>query len=189
MIALVIFLLLLGWILLSIVIWSYRLGITPTPTSSKAKRCLLKALPDKLEGKILELGSGWGTLAVPLAKTYKNCSVIGYEISPLPFFVSWVRVRFSGVSNLKLLRQDFFKVDMSDASLIVCYLYPGAMRKLKEKFEKELKPGTYVISNTFAIPGWQPISVHEVNDLYRTKIYVYRIHKIKQIQSVLQKRL
>jgi len=33
-----------------------------------------------------------------------------------------------------------------------------------------------VISNTFAIPGWKPISIYELDDMYRTKIYVYRVN-------------
>ena len=61
----------------------------------------------------------------------------------------------------------------TDHIAFVCYLYPGAMRQLKEKFIKELKPGTMIISNTFAIPGWIPQQVWEVNDLYKTKIYRY----------------
>lgn len=168
------FIVFLCWVLLSIVVWSYRNGITPTPTSRKAKKNLMKALPATIKGNIYELGSGWGTLALPLARSYPNCHVIAFESSPLPFFVSKLRKMFANVPNLKLLRRNFFEEDLSDASLIVCYLYPGAMRKLKEKFQKELKPGTRIVSNTFAIPGWQPEAVHEVGDLYHTKIYMYR---------------
>ncbi len=32
---------------------------------------------------------------------------------------------------------DFFNVDLKDAGLVVCYLYPGAMERLKDKFEKD----------------------------------------------------
>ena len=48
------------------------------------------------------------------------------------------------------------------------------MKRLKEKLEAELKPGTLVISNTFAIPGWAYEKMLEVDDLYRTKIYLYK---------------
>jgi hypothetical protein len=52
-------------------------------------------------------------------------------------------------------------------------LYPEAMKRLRYKFEEELKPGALVISNTFAVPGWQSMSVIELEDLYRSKIYKY----------------
>lgn len=158
----------------SIVLWSWWNGISPMPTSPKAKRCLLSVLPQKIEGNVVELGSGWGTLLFPLARKYPHCRVSGYETSPLPFF--WTKSLFllKPSPNLFLYRKDFFDISLEDNALIVCYLYPGAMRRLKDKFEKELKPGTWVISNTFAIPGWQPQQVAEINDLYFTKIYVYR---------------
>ena len=69
---------------------------------------------------------------------------------------------------------NFMKVPLHDADLIVCYLFPGGMSKLKPKLEEELKPGTVVISNTFAIAGWTPVEVFHANDIYRSPIYVYK---------------
>ena len=65
-------------------------------------------------------------------------------------------------------------MSITSASVVICYLYPGAMRRLKGKFEKELSKGAIVVSNTFAIPGWRPMRVIEADDLYRTPLYVYR---------------
>jgi len=158
----------------SIVVWSIKNGISPMPSSRKAKRCLLQNLPEIRNGKVYELGSGWGTLAFPLAKKLSRYEIVGYENSPIPFFVSKLLHLFMRLPNLKLFHQDFYQATLTDASLIICYLYPGAMKNLKDKFEKELKPGTLIISNTFAIHGWKPFRVEEVADIYRTKIYFYR---------------
>lgn len=162
-------------ILISIVLGSIRSGISPMPTSPKVKNLLFsKALPSQIQGTIYELGTGWGTLAFPLAKRFPHSQVIGYESSPVPY---WISVGLSWViqnNNLRLVKQDFFQADLHDAALVICYLYPAAMSKLKQKFEKELPPGTWVISNTFAIPGWEPFEIHHVNDLYHSKIFVYK---------------
>ena len=147
------------------------------PSSLKAKRCLLSALPQPLHGKIYELGTGWGTLLFPLARQYPDCQVVGFETSPIPYLVSRIRQLYCRLPNVVLERRDFFSVLYGDADLIVCYLYPGAMRKLQVKFDRELKPGTWVVSNTFALPGWTPVSVIEVRDLYYSKIYVYLFDK------------
>ncbi|MCE5316561.1 MAG: methyltransferase [Parachlamydia sp.] len=160
---------------LSIVIWSIRNGIAPMPTSPKAKRALLTSLPPTISGSVYELGAGWGTLLMPLSHRYPFSDVVGFETSPLPYFVSRCRLSLMGLSHAKVIRSDFYKADLSDAGLIVCYLYPGAMQRLKVKFEKELKTGTWVISNTFAVPGWDPLQVVEVRDLYRNKIYIYQV--------------
>ncbi len=166
-----ILLVILLWILLSIVVWSLRTGISPMPTNQKVKKALLNSLPGNIQGPILELGSGWGSLAAPLAKKYPDNQVIGYELSPIPYLFS----RLHRMKNLHFHRQDFFEIPLKDAGIIVCYLYPEAMRKLKEKFHRELSPNTLIVSHTFAIPGWTPIKTIEVGDIYKTKIYHYRV--------------
>ena len=144
------------------------------PTSKKAKIAMLALIPRKITGKVYELGSGWGTLIIPLAREHPGSKVIGYETSPIPYFISKVRVWNSGLKNVQLLKQDFYDASLADAAIVVCYLFPGAMSKLKRKFEKELKPGTIVITNTFALPGWTPLQVINIQDLYNTKVYLYR---------------
>lgn len=159
----------------SIVVWSIKNGISPMPTSPKVKSSLLSILPEKFEGTIYELGSGWGTLIVPLAKKFPNCRIVGFETSPFPFWFSRLWLKMLGLPNVHLMRKDFFSVNLSDASLVVCYLYPGAMKRLKGKLEAELQPGTLVVSNTFAIPGWSSEKMLEADDIYRSKIYLYKM--------------
>jgi hypothetical protein len=162
-------------ILISLVVWTIRNGISPMPTSAKAKSCMLSVLPSEFQGTIYELGSGWGTLLLPLAEKYPDSQVIGFETSLLPFWFSCLRLKLAGCSNVQLQRKDFFKENLADAALVVCYLYPGAMEKLKHKFETELPSGAYVISNTFAVPGWIPERKVDIGDLYHNKIYLYYV--------------
>lgn len=147
-----------------------RNGISPMPTAPKTKRRLLQALPDEFEGKIVELGSGWATLAAPLANKYPRARVVGYETSPIPYYFS----KLHRAPNLSFERRDFFDVPLSDAGMVICYLYPAAMKRLKDKFANELLPGTVVVSHTFAVPGWVPEKTVQVKDLYNTVIYFYR---------------
>ncbi|ADI39096.1 putative uncharacterized protein [Waddlia chondrophila 2032/99] len=168
-----IFLFLLIFILSLVVVWTMKNGISPMPSSSKATNAIVFLLPE-IEGTVYELGSGWGHLLFPLCERYPNNPVIGIESSPIPYLFSKILSLFLKKPNLILLRKNFFNHSLADASLIVCYLYPGAMEKLRDKFQKELHPGTTVISNTFAIPGWIPMKTYVLDDLYRTKIYLYR---------------
>lgn len=166
------------WLLLlvaagSVVLWTIINGISPMPTSRKVKDAVLGVTD--LHGKIYELGAGWGTLLFPLAKKYPESCVVGYETSPLPFVACKIRKVFGRYENVSVVRNDFFEVNLSDADCVVCYLYPKAMERLKRKFEQELRQGTIVVSHTFAVPGWQPIKVVEVDDLYKTKVYVYEV--------------
>lgn len=163
-------------IVFSIVWYAWACGITPTPTSPKVTQKLLEIAPELKEGLILELGSGWGTLARSLARHYPSCHVQAYEISLIPFLVSKIFQLFGRTPNLQITRLDFFQVSFAKADLIVCYLYPAAMIQLKTKFQRELKPSACVISHTFAVPGWQPYACVKANDLYRTPVYLYSIN-------------
>jgi hypothetical protein len=49
------------------------------------------------------------------------------------------------------------------------------MTRLAPKLLAELSPGTRVLSHTFALRGWKPVRTLEVDDLYRTPIYVYAV--------------
>lgn len=167
-----VFFVLIGVILLLVCIWTLKNGITPMPTSAKVKRALFQGLPEHLEGTIVDLGSAWGTLCFALAKRYPNCQIIGYETSPIPYLVSRLLTLFVKQKNLTFKRRDFFKEPLSNVSMAICYLYPTAMEKLKDKLEKEGR--VLVVSHTFRIPGWTPAKTIQVNDLYHTKIYFYQ---------------
>ena len=161
---------------LSILIYSLRNGISPVPTSVKVKRVLLDALEEvAIQGKFYELGSGWGTLTFPMARRFPDSTILGVENSRVPYTISrclsWIFPR----RNMKLKRADFFTVSLAEANVVVCYLYRGAMERLRIKFERELRPGTIVVSNTFSVPGWVPEKVVQASDLYRSKIFIYQI--------------
>lgn len=159
---------------ISLVWTTFRVGISPMPTSKKVREGLEAVLPF-VEGEIVELGSGFGHLAIFLSKKYPRCNVYGYEVSWVPYWVSVFGKSFLRRKNLVLQRKDFYRISLENSSLVVCYLFPKAMEKLKSKFLDEMAKGSYVLSHTFAIRGWEPIQTLEANDLARTKIYLYRI--------------
>ena len=131
-------------------------------------------MPQDTKGKIYDLGSGWGSIVLPLARSLPDCDVIGYELSPIPWLASKFRSWLACLPNLRIDRKNFFGVPLQDASIVICYLFPGAMQKLKMKFEEELQPGTIVISNTFAIPSWTPDQTLTIpTRIMPTKLYLY----------------
>ncbi len=157
----------------SLVFYTLKNGISPMPTSEKVKRALFELLPEKLEGKkIVDLGSGWGSLIFLLARKYQNSQVIGYENSTVPFLFS---LALNFYSNLHVKKKDFFTINLQDVDFVCCYLFPKSMEHLKEKFLLELKPGAIILTHTFSILGWKPKKMLEVDDLYKSKIYLYEI--------------
>jgi hypothetical protein len=156
-------------VLLLLLLFTWKNGVSPMPTSHKIRNVLLENLPELSTGTIIELGSGWGNLLFPLSKKYVDCSIIGFENSPIPYlFSSFI----NHSKNLKIVRHDFFEQSLQEANLIVCYLFPASMEKLKDKLERELRPGTQVVSHTHEIPNWKPKKTISVDS---TLIYLYEI--------------
>ncbi len=144
------------------------------PSSRKARRAMLAAVENSTQGPIVDLGSGWGTLVIACAKKYPHRQVIGYELSLVPWLVSLMLKYVSGLENLSLYRRDFLKADLSDARVIICYLFPRGMCSLQDKLERERGSVSLIVSNTFAMPSCQAEQVIQLDDFYRTPIYLYR---------------
>lgn len=159
---------------LSVLLSALRLGIGPVPTGLRVRRVMLAQLPPEVDGTIYELGAGWGGLALALARSQPKARVIAMEASWVPWAFSVLRVALTGVPNLEVRRGDFFATDLSHAQVVVTYLFTGAMARLATKLSTELKPGAYVVSQTFALPSWQPRHTEKANDLYRTPVYRYQ---------------
>ena len=118
----------LFFVLILIVGFTVKNGISPMPTSTKVREALFKYLPPLKNGIVVDLGSGWGHLIFPLSKHYPTCEIFGFETSPVPYLFSSM---LNYYSNVKIVRRDFFKIPLDSANLIVCYLYPKGMKKLK----------------------------------------------------------
>lgn len=145
------------------------------PSTRKQRHAIVSLLPPGIHGEITELGSGWGTLAVALARNFPACRITGYENSPVPFFISTLILKFSRLQNLNFQKKNFLDVSLKDCLAVVCYFHPAAMKKLQTKLESESPAGVPVICNTFAMSGWKPERVITLDDIYRTRIYLYRV--------------
>jgi len=158
-------------VMVSILVGVLHTGISPMPSSRQAVQQVLQFVVPPRPGPIYELGAAWGSLAIPLAKALPDRRIIAYELSTIPWLFLWLRVRVSGLNNIDVVRRDFLLDDLGEAVVVVCYLYPGRMVRLSTKLQSELIPGTVVVSNTFALPGWVPEQTSQLQDMYRTRIY------------------
>ena len=157
------------------IIWSsLRLGISPMPTSPRVLKTVLSVLPTELSGEVTELGAGWGTLAWAVAKARPTARVVAWEASPVPFAFCWLRAKVQRRPNLMLRFGDFRDAALASSSLVLAYLWPGAMTQLAPRFDAELRPGAFVVTHTFAWRGREPELTVKSDDLYRTPVYRYR---------------
>ena len=166
---------------LSITWFTIKLGISPMPSSKKACEAILKTSEQAGQGSIIDLGSGWGTLLFALARKYPEHQVIGYELSWLPWIYSRICKTIFGLHNLKILRLNFLAADISSASLLVCYLHPKGMIDLQKKLSQGQYSNTLLISSTFALPEEKSAQTIQLDDLYNTPIYIYRLTNQQEV--------
>ncbi len=160
------------------VVWStFMTGISPMPSSSKASQAMLLATEDSGEGTIIDLGSGWGTLVIALARKHPHRHIIGYELSFIPWLASLFRKHIFCINNLSLYRKNFLKAELPNESVLICYLFPGGMVSLHEKLKRDGSSECLIVSNTFALPSCQPTKVIRIKDIYKTPIYIYHPSK------------
>lgn len=96
---------------------------------------------------IYEMGSGWGSLALALARAFPDAQIRGIEISPFPYLVS--RLRALRHANVQFEWGDFNRRDLSDADAITCYLMPGKMAGVADCLDVKVRRGVLVVSIEF----------------------------------------
>ncbi len=121
---------------------------------------------------VYDLGAGDARFLLTAATKFQ-AQARGYEISLVPYLVGKFRLLLAGVSPAMLKYQDFYRVDLSAANVVVCFLTPAAMAKLVEKFQRELRPGTRIVSYAFSLPGWTLVRKDKPSPKVMA-VYVYR---------------
>jgi hypothetical protein len=152
-----------------------RARISPTPTLPAVSRAALKLValythPAKI-GHVAELGCGWGGMLLALARAFPHSILTGYELAFWPRLTSRLRT-YTRRRRIRVTRRNFFTDDLARFDLVYCYLSPWHMAELKPKLEAT-RPGTVIVSNAFAIPGWTPAAVEYVEGLVRIPVFVY----------------
>ncbi len=144
------------------------------PTRQHDVDRMLRLADVKAGELVYYLGAGDGRFIITAARRYQ-AKAIGYEISLLPYWVARWRIRRSGIGSAATMRfQDFFRHDLSEANVVVCFLTPGSLAKLGPKLKRELRPGTRVVSFAFAIRDWTPV-IKDKPDAGTMAVWVYHI--------------
>ncbi|WDE04291.1 class I SAM-dependent methyltransferase [Thalassomonas viridans] len=170
-------LLLLLFVLIAFsIIWStLAVGISPMPSSAKARQAMLNLCRDTGSGRITDFGSGWGHFVIAAAKAFPDRQITGYELSLCPYLTAYLLKLMFRLDNLTLKRRDFLTADLGSTSVLVCYLYPGAMKAIENKLATDQHRVDYIISNNFACPNLTPIKTLQLDDFYRSPVYLYHL--------------
>jgi cyclopropane fatty-acyl-phospholipid synthase-like methyltransferase len=138
-------------------------GAPYAPTDKKGIDIMVKLADIKPGDKAVDIGSGDGRLVTALARA--GAQVEGYEINPLLVLFSRQRIIKAELTDkATIIKKSIWEADYSPYNVVLLFGIPYIMKRLTEKFEAELKPGTRIVSNRFTIPGWKPVKSE--NNIY-----------------------
>ncbi len=166
-----------GWIIFIIVefsiliigiwlIWSASVGAPWVPTPKKRVRAMLEIANVTADDIVYDLGSGDGRIVVMASKEFGAQSV-GIEIDPLRLLWSRLVIRHHKLrSRAHVVRGNFFKMDLSKATVVTLYQGYEINKKIREKLAQDLHPGSRVVSYRFTLDGWTPVQKSEESSTY-----------------------
>ncbi len=145
-------------------IWPMVIGAIFVPTPMDTVRKMLDMARVKEGDLVVDLGAGDGRIVLEAAKTY-GANSLGVEADPLRVLWARSRIRSIGLQGRAgIIWGNFFRTDLSKATVVTVYQGQGINNRLRKKFEKELSPGTRVVSYSFTFDGWAPRE--EESDVY-----------------------
>ena len=135
---------------------------------------ILALVPMQPGQRFYDLGCGDGRMLIAARRKY-GVHAVGYEVNPFAYLYARLKIWWHG-SGGEVRFRNFMQADFSDADVIYLYQASGAIQQLRDKFNRELKPGTLVISNTYTIERWlAPTVVTLGHGITVRNIYLYEV--------------
>jgi len=162
-----------AFVALGLLFWSTLRTRVPLYLSSReACRALLRLIPAG-NARVLDLGCGFGGLLSAAAAARPEAQFVGLELAPAPSLVAWLRLR--RLPNARAVHGDFWKHDLGSYDLVYAFLSPVAMAPLWQMARAQMKPGSLLVSNSFAIQGVAPDQVIALPGRDSRALYVWRM--------------
>jgi predicted RNA methylase len=130
------------------------IGYEPTPLD--VVDAMLKLANVRAGDVVYDLGSGDGRIPIMAARRYRARGV-GIELQAGLVQGSQRAAEIAGLaSEVRFIEGNFFDVDLSEATVVMMYLWPAVNDRLEAKLLRELRPGSRIVSYTFPMGQWVP---------------------------------
>jgi ubiquinone/menaquinone biosynthesis C-methylase UbiE len=122
-------------------------GYVPTPQD--VVDAMLKLANVSRSDIVYDLGSGDGRIPITAAKAYGSRG-IGIDLDAARIAEATANAKAAGVADkVRFRNEDLFAANISEATVVTLYLLPDLNTKLLPKLNRDLKPGTRVVSHAF----------------------------------------
>ena len=125
---------------------------------------------------VYDLGCGDGRIVIAAVKRHGARGVC-VDIDPERIRESRANARKAGVEDrIRFLTQDLFQTSLTDATVVMLFLWPEINLKLRPKLLRELRPGTRIVSHMHDMGDWRPEETVRVEALSGERpIYLWRV--------------
>ncbi|WP_041769335.1 class I SAM-dependent methyltransferase [Ectopseudomonas mendocina] len=166
---------LLGFVLLLLINWNSLREQVPLYLSGRKAQQRLQQCLSELEQpmRFVDLGCGTAGALLGLARQFPRGQFVGVETAPLLFLLAWLRCLFQ--ENCSIRYRSLWQVDLGEFDVVYCFLSPVPMPRLWAKAQAEMHAGSWLVSNTFDIPGVPADRLLEVNEGRQTSLFLWRI--------------
>lgn len=146
--------------------WSAVVGAPWVPTPRKNVRRMLEIAEVSSDDVLVDLGSGDGRIIIMAAEEF-GAKSIGVEVDPFRALWSRIKIRRKNLQeSVRVLRKNFFKVDLRDATVVTIYQGHEVNKRIREKLSRDLQPGSRVVSYRFLLQGWTPHRTDEESSIF-----------------------
>lgn len=145
------------------------------PTKNKVIKRIIKEMSPKDGCAVYELGCGHAGFLRAAENKFPNIKkLVGAEYFFFPYLIGKIQTSLRK-SKIKIIKKNCLRLNIGEADIIYCFLNKPMMAKLKEKFKKECKAGTQIISYQFSLPDLEPEKIINLENNKKDKVYFYTI--------------
>lgn len=149
-------------------IWSW---ITQTPfyPSSTKKLSLIKDFVKlNKDDNFIDIGSGDGRIIIWAAK--QGLQAEGIEFNPFLTLLTKLKIFINRLSSrAKVFNKDFNNHDYSKYNIAYLYIFREHMDLILPKLQKEMRPGSVIVTNTFKFSNLTPDKTIDRYNIYYIK--------------------
>jgi SAM-dependent methyltransferase len=125
-------------------------------TELEVVRAMLDAAKVGPGDVVYDLGCGDGRIVITAAQRY-GARGVGVDLDPERIREARANAARAGVTDrVTFVQQDLFATDVSAATVVALYLSPDLNLRLRPKLQRELRPGSRVVSHQFDMGDWRP---------------------------------
>jgi len=116
------------------------------PTPHEVVKEMLALAGVKSGDIVYDLGCGDGRIVIAAARDF-GARGVGIDIDPQRIAESQENAKAAGVTDrVKFREDDLFEAEIREATVVTLFLWPSLNLKLRPKLQKDLKPGTRIVS-------------------------------------------